>query len=448
MWKRCISVAAVGAIAGIASAGWTATASAVTGDVQVKLPAPIVGVAAMPTGGGYWEATADGGIYAFGNASNYGSNRGKQLASKIVGLAAAPTGKGYWEAAADGAVYAFGSAGYHGSMGGARLHSPVVGIAAAPTGGGYWEVASDGGIFSFGTARFHGSMGGTRLAQPVVGMAAAATGKGYWEVASDGGIFSFGTARFHGSMGGTRLAQPVVGMAAAATGKGYWEVASDGGIFSFGSAGFEGSMGGKRTGAPVVGMASDRSGSGYWEVAAAGEVFSMGTAKFDGAVVDVAPSGVAPLARSASIVSIADAQVGKTDPYLYGPSGSTWCAYFTSWVWRHAGVPIPSIGPAANVGTWALSHGGAILAPSVTPAPGDAVLWVRAYTPHVWPDEAALGSPNILHVNIVTEVLSNGEIVTVGGNESGAVRRLGPYSKAGASAYMGQAIYGFVRPPA
>jgi hypothetical protein len=122
------------------------------------------------------------------------------LNAPIVGMAAAPTGHGYWEVASDGGIFTFGGAQFYGSMGGKPLNQPIVGMAAAPTGKGYWEVAADGGIFTFGTARFYGSMGGTTLNKPVVGMAAAPTGKGYWEVAADGGIFTFGTARFYGSV--------------------------------------------------------------------------------------------------------------------------------------------------------------------------------------------------------------------------------------------------------
>jgi hypothetical protein len=428
----------------MACAGWTPLqASAATGDVSVRLAAPITGVASTPTGGGYWEVTSAGGVFCFGNAAYHGSMGGHRLAAPVVGIATAPTGQGYWEVASDGGIFAFGTAGFYGSMGGHHLNAPIVGIAAAPTGHGYWEVASDGGIFAFGSAGFHGSMGGTHLNQPVVGMAAARTGRGYWEVASDGGIFTFGTAGFHGSMGGTRLARPIVGMAVTETDKGYWEVASDGGVFTFGTASFDGSMAGKSTGAAIVGMAVDSSDSGYWEAAARGQVFAMGDATFDGAIIDTAPS-----TNGSSIAAIANGQVGNTNPYAYGPSGSTWCAYFTSWVWRHAGISVPEIGPAADIGTWALAHGGTILPPSATPAPGDAVLWVRAYTTRVWPDSAALSFPNIEHVNIVTQVLSNGEIETVGGNESGAVRRLGPFNVAGASSYFGQAVFGFVRPPA
>jgi hypothetical protein len=75
----------------------------------------------------------------------------------VVGIAATPDGGGYWEVASDGGVFAFGDAGFHGSMGGKPLNAPVVGIAATPDGGGYWEAAYDGGVFTFGDANYYGS---------------------------------------------------------------------------------------------------------------------------------------------------------------------------------------------------------------------------------------------------------------------------------------------------
>jgi len=82
-----------------------------------------------------------------------------------------PDGGGYWEVASDGGIFAFGDATFYGSMGGRRLDAPVVGITPTPDGGGYWEVASDGGIFAFGDAPFYGSMGGQRLDSRVIGIA-------------------------------------------------------------------------------------------------------------------------------------------------------------------------------------------------------------------------------------------------------------------------------------
>ncbi|HTZ07650.1 MAG TPA: hypothetical protein VMB72_01180 [Acidimicrobiales bacterium] len=172
-----------------------------------------------------------------------GSPGGTGLAAKAVGLAATPDGAGYWLASADGGVFAFGDAGFYGSMAGQHLGAEVAGIAATPDGRGYWLVASDGGIFAFGDAAFDGSMGGRRLSAPIVGITATPDGHGYWEVASDGGIFAFGDAPFRGSTGGHVLAAPVVSMSAPPSSvAGYWLAAADGGIFSFGVP-FHGSMG-------------------------------------------------------------------------------------------------------------------------------------------------------------------------------------------------------------
>ena len=247
------------------------------------LNAPIVGMAATPNGGGYWNVASDGGIFSFGNAHFYGSMGGHPLNQPIVGMAATPDGRGYWEVASDGGIFSFGDAQFYGSMGGHPLNAPIVGMAATPDGRGYWEVASDGGIFSFGDAQFYGSMGGHPLNQPVVGMAATPGGGGYWEVASDGGIFSFGDAPFYGSMGGHPLNQPVVGIASNGS-QGYWEVASDGGIFSFGDAPFYGSMGGHPLDKPVVGIAVGPSGQGYWMDASDGGMFSFGSSQYYGSM--------------------------------------------------------------------------------------------------------------------------------------------------------------------
>ena len=131
---------------------------------------------------------------AAANAGFYGSTGGMRLSSPVVGMAATPSGGGYWLVAQDGGIFSFGDARFYGSTGGMRLASPVVGMAATPSGAGYWLVAKDGGIFSFGNAPFDGSAGGSPLAQPVVGMATSSQVSGYWLVASDGGIFSYPAA--------------------------------------------------------------------------------------------------------------------------------------------------------------------------------------------------------------------------------------------------------------
>src|SRR6185295_18639642 len=47
-----------------------------------------------------------------------------------VGLAASPDGDGYWLASADGGVFAYGHAGFFGSMAGHRMGGRVVAIGA------------------------------------------------------------------------------------------------------------------------------------------------------------------------------------------------------------------------------------------------------------------------------------------------------------------------------
>ena len=236
-----------------------------TGAHAVSNPnAPVVGMAAVPDGGGYWLAASDGGVFDYGTAGFFGSAGALHLQAPIVGMAATPDGGGYWLVASDGGIFSYGDARFYGSAGSLPLNAPVVGMAVTHDGGGYWLVASDGGIFSYGDARFAGSTGGVALNAPVVGMGAVPDGGGYWLVAADGGIFSYGDAVFSGSTGSIHLDAPIVGMAATPDGGGYWFVASDGGVFSYGDARYFGSLGGTALPAPVVGMAADPSGSGYW----------------------------------------------------------------------------------------------------------------------------------------------------------------------------------------
>jgi hypothetical protein len=243
---------------------------------------------------GYWTATADGRVLAFGSAPALGSMAGTALSGAIVGMAPTMSGKGYWLLGSDGGVFSFGDAKFYGSTGDIKLNKPVVRMAPTPTGKGYWFVASDGGIFSFGDAKFYGSTGDIKLNKPVVGMAATPTGKGYWLVASDGGIFAFGDARFYGSTGSLTLNKPVVSMAPNSTGTGYWLVASDGGLFAFGVPYF-GSVAAakpeKYSGA--VQMRATRTGKGYYIADANGGIAIFGDARFLGADTSQRPPGSA-----------------------------------------------------------------------------------------------------------------------------------------------------------
>jgi hypothetical protein len=192
-----------------------------------------------------------------------------------VAVAREPSGLGGWVASADGGVYTFGDAHFFGSMGNTRLNKPVVGIASTPTGRGYWLVASDGGIFGYGDAHFYGSTGSIRLRKPIVAMTASPTGRGYWLVASDGGIFGYGDAHFFGSTGGAPPAWPIVAMAASPDGRGYWLVTLIGQVYAFGQVPHRGNAPLPLAGA-VIGIVGVP--GGYRLVDTAGNVFVRTTA--------------------------------------------------------------------------------------------------------------------------------------------------------------------------
>ncbi len=281
-----------GSVACVRSVGCWAVGGAITGSGQNGVLQTLLERMTFPAAStqGLLLTAADGGIFALGRASFHGSMGGVRLNQPIVGLAATPDGGGYWEVAADGGVFAFGDAAFHGSMGGVQLNQPVVGLAATPDGGGYWEVAADGGVFAFGDAAFHGSMGGVQLNRPVVGLAATPDGGGYWEVAADGGVFAFGDAHYYGSTGSLTLSKPIVGIAAAPNGQGYWMVASDGGVFAFGNASFQGSVPGQglTSSSPVIGIGVTPSGNGYWVASSDGAVYGYGDATFVGSLRGIA----------------------------------------------------------------------------------------------------------------------------------------------------------------
>jgi hypothetical protein len=107
----------------------------------------------------------------------------------VVGMAATPSGNGYWLVASDGGIFTFGDAGFHGSTGSLSLNRPIVGMAATSDGGGYWLAAADGGVFCFGNAPFEGSEAGIALNQAIVGIAPPSGSNPYRLVGASGSIF-------------------------------------------------------------------------------------------------------------------------------------------------------------------------------------------------------------------------------------------------------------------
>jgi hypothetical protein len=91
-----------------------------------------------------------------------------------------------------------------------------------------------------------------------------------------------------------------------------------------------------------------------------------------------------------------------------GSGVGPWCAYFTSWAAREAGVPLgdngQGFGRVDDVYSWAQKSGKAIpnTGGNVTPQPGDLIVW----------DE---------HIGVVKNVDADGTIHTIEGNSSDRV---------------------------
>jgi hypothetical protein len=224
-------------------------------------------------------------VRAVGAAPALGPATGLALNENLVGIAATPSGRGYWTVAGDGGVFTFGDARFFGSLGNLALNRPIVGIASTATGRGYWLVASDGGVFSFGDARYYGSLAtaGSTVA-PVVAMTSTPSGHGYWLVASDGGVFSFGDASFQGAGTSFRHGAPVVGMARSRSGFGYYLLAADGGVMAFGDARYAGSaIDGQHL---ATSIAVPRNGRGYLVARTDGSVVGRAGARSFAAPLD------------------------------------------------------------------------------------------------------------------------------------------------------------------
>jgi hypothetical protein len=255
-----------------------------SGTVTVNLPggSEQVQVDAF-AGHGYWEANAQGGVYAFAGGGFRGSASGIKLAKPVTGMVATPDGGGYWEVATDGGVFSFGDAHFYGSAADLHVGQPFVGMAAMPDGSGYWLVARTGGVYAFGDAGYYGAPD-VELTD-IVGMAATKDGRGYWLVARDGSTYAFGDAQFYG-VPPVAADSEFVGMAASPDGRGYWLVTDNGSVFAFGDAKYYGSAIGPQA-QGTVGMAVPMGGPGYYIVDADGAVTALGGAPAWGSAPDV-----------------------------------------------------------------------------------------------------------------------------------------------------------------
>jgi hypothetical protein len=97
-------------------------------------------------------------VFCFGDAAFFGSTGAIRLNSPIVGMAAHPSGRGYWMVARDGGVFSFGAAKFKGSVvGQAGFLFPATAMASTPSGEGYWVLDAAGTAFTFGDAPVFGS---------------------------------------------------------------------------------------------------------------------------------------------------------------------------------------------------------------------------------------------------------------------------------------------------
>jgi hypothetical protein len=100
---------------------------------------------------GYWMVTGRGELYNFGEGAEFfGSPADLPLTLPIVDLAVMPDGDGYFLVDDHGGVYPYGAARHHGND--AHMTSPAVAIVSTPTGLGYWIAAQDGSVLEFGDA--------------------------------------------------------------------------------------------------------------------------------------------------------------------------------------------------------------------------------------------------------------------------------------------------------
>jgi hypothetical protein len=133
--------------------------------------------------------------------------------------------------------------------------------------------------------------------------------------------------------------------------------------------------------------------------------------------VPAGPGGAGLLAAVQREVGVAEQPPGSNDSpriaqYRQATAGSgvgPWCAYFTSWAAREAGMPLgengQGFGRVDDVYAWAQRAGRAVPnGPGVIPRPGDLIVW----------DE---------HIGVVEAVLPDGSVQTIEGNSSDQVSR-------------------------
>jgi hypothetical protein len=146
----------------------------------------------------------------------------------------------------------------------------------------------------------------------------------------------------------------------------------------------------------------------------------------------------------ARIATVAIGELGTTESdcqkYGAGCGDIAWCAMFAKWVWRQAGVTgLPGTNFARGLGAWGVDNGlfkARSGSGNGNPKVGDWVIYGS-------PTNAGGG-----HVQVITQVHSNGRITIVGGNQSNKVTTYTVNPATARSGADNLSISGYVSPPA
>jgi Tol biopolymer transport system component len=218
-----------------------------------------VDIEAKSDGSGVWVVDDAGTVYGFGSSQVLGAKPTLNAGEKIVTMSRTASGVGYWLTSSTGRTFNYGDAAKLGNItdftpGNVPLNQPIIDSAPTVDGRAVYMVAQDGGVFAMGGAPFFGSTANLKLNSPVRSIVPDPDGAGYWLIAGDGGVFSY-NADFKQSTANLKLNKPIVGM--VAYGDAYLQVAADGGIFNFAkNLDFFGSLGGQTLPAPIVSVAA------------------------------------------------------------------------------------------------------------------------------------------------------------------------------------------------
>jgi hypothetical protein len=231
---------------------------------SLALQRPVVGITPTADRAGYWLVASDGGVFTFGDAGFFGSipglgiapagsgGAGKELNAPVVGMVPSADGRGYFMVAADGGVFAFGDATFEGSCPGIGGCAGA-GVTVMPdaSGNGYWLVTATGHVYTFGDAPALGAPG--PQSTPVTSAVRTPDGQGYWILFADGTVDAFGDAAGHGDpVGQVGGLDPATAIFATADGQGYWVTSATGAIYGYGDAPNLGGTAGTRLNGSII----------------------------------------------------------------------------------------------------------------------------------------------------------------------------------------------------